>query len=98
MPTRAPPTIETDHHVPDEVREFPYLTEPFMLMIRETAQSNVKLIWRYIAILDKDAPVAMPTGEVDFEAKFFPFVEALQKLSFHNDREVLERAISLVRK
>lgn len=98
MSTRAPPKIETDHHISDEAREFPDLTEPFMLTIRETAQSNVKLIWWYIAVLDKDTPVAMPAGEADFEAEFFLFDEALQKLSFQKDREVLERAISLVGK
>lgn len=35
----------------------------------------------------------MPAGEGDFEARFFPFDEAVQKLSFQNDRDVLERAI-----
>jgi hypothetical protein len=69
-----------------------------MLTICETAQSHVKLIWWYIAVLDKDAPVAMPAGEADFEAKFFPFDEAVQKLSFQNDRDILERAISLIGK
>ncbi len=32
----------------------------------------------------------MPAGEADFEAGFFPLDEAVQKLSFQNDCDVLE--------
>lgn len=42
MSTRA--KTEIGHDIPDEAREFPDLTESFMLTIRETAESHVKLI------------------------------------------------------
>ncbi|KAI7970291.1 hypothetical protein EIK77_000293 [Talaromyces pinophilus] len=95
MSMRAPPKIKIGDDIPDEAREFLDLTEPFMLTIRET---HIKLIWWYIAVLDKEAPVVMPAGEADSEAGFFSMDEAVQKPSFQNDRDVLERAISLVGK
>lgn len=70
-----------------------------MLTFREIeGKSNVKLIWWYIAEVDGDIPEgAASRGEEWFESEFFPLDEAVRRLTFQNDRDVLSRAVSLVR-
>ena len=87
----------------DQARRYPGLTEPFMLTVREMGDGGVKLIWWFVAVVDGipgdgdgNGSVPVGAGESDFRAEFFTFEEAVGKLSFRNDREVLERAIALV--
>lgn len=94
MPTRAPPMDEAVD-VPDKARVYDSLTEPFMFTCREiNGGKSVKLIWWFIAALDHGADL-LP-GEEAFRPEFFPCAEALEKVTFPSDREVLERAIELV--
>ncbi|KAI9933907.1 hypothetical protein ASPWEDRAFT_35880 [Aspergillus wentii DTO 134E9] len=97
MHTRAPPLDERGH-VPDEPREYADLTEPFMVTMRELGGDGVKIIWWYVAALDEGVvPESGGSGgEEEFTAEFFPLEEAVERLSFRNDRDVLQRAISLV--
>lgn len=100
MDTRAP-GIHEANDVSDEARRYPGLTEPFMLTIREMGGSGMKLIWWFVTVVDGEpdgngSSVPVGAGESDFRAEFFTFEEAVGKLSFRNDREVLERAIALV--
>ncbi len=96
MPTRAPPVDETAN-VLDKARIYPNLTEPFMFTARGIdGGSSVKLIWWYIAALDVDSGVNMLPGEIAFRAEFFPCVEAVEKLTWPADVEVLKRAIELL--
>jgi 8-oxo-dGTP pyrophosphatase MutT (NUDIX family) len=92
MSTRAPPTDETGD-VADQVRTFPNLTEPFMVTERQLGELNVKYIWWYIAGLDK---TEKSVGEAKFEAEFFSWKEALGRLSFEDDKNILLKAIELV--
>ncbi|KAJ5478184.1 hypothetical protein N7530_003693 [Penicillium desertorum] len=97
MYTRAPP-IDEQGHVLDEPRSYPDLTEPFMVTMRHLGDSvnDVKIIWWYIAALDEGAGAGSAGAEEDFTAEFFPLEDAVEKLSFQNDRTVLLKAISLV--
>ncbi|KAL4801800.1 hypothetical protein BDV18DRAFT_164610 [Aspergillus unguis] len=106
MYTRAPPApysqVDGTGHVPDvpDVPDVPRLhdalTEPFMLSVRPLS-GGVKIIWWYIAALDERVDSGVQSaGEEQFSSEFVPFDEALERLSYQGDREVLERAMELV--
>ncbi|KAJ6189300.1 hypothetical protein N7519_004208 [Penicillium mononematosum] len=97
MYTRAPP-IGEQRHMPDKPRSYPDLTEPFMVTMRLLGDSvdDVKIIWWYIAALDEGVVAGSARAEEEYTAKFFPLEDAVKKLSFQNDRTVLQKAISLV--
>ncbi|DAA79676.1 TPA_exp: Uncharacterized protein A8136_0449 [Trichophyton benhamiae CBS 112371] len=93
MPTRAPAASST-YNIPDQARVYHCLMEPFMLSTRKLGEYNVKLIWWYIAELEKG--VRKMDGETGFTAQFFSCDEAIQRLTFRDDRDVLAKAVSLV--
>ncbi|KAF2472247.1 uncharacterized protein BDR25DRAFT_393125 [Lindgomyces ingoldianus] len=96
MATRAPPA-DGSTDIPDMARTYPNLTEPFMFTMREIeGGSSVKLIWWYIATLDSGSGATTLTGEADFAPEFFPCEEALDRLTFQPDRDVLKQAVRLV--
>jgi hypothetical protein len=95
MSTRAPPKDEAGD-VADQARTLPNLTEAFMIEERKLGELNVKFIWWYIAGLDKDVATEKSLGEAKFEAKFLPWEEAREQLSFDDDRTILQKAIELV--
>lgn len=95
MSTRAPP-IDEQGYMPDEPRFYDGLTEPFMFTVRQLGANNVKIIWWYIAVLDYGFVPESGCGEEGFPPSFFPLDKALGKLSFENDRIVLQRAIELL--
>ncbi|KAI0384943.1 hypothetical protein F5Y04DRAFT_246477 [Hypomontagnella monticulosa] len=92
MATRAPSDWETAD-VKDVARTYDDLTEPFMLDVRDLGQSKgVKLVWWFIAKLGGIAG----EGEQQFQPKFFQCDEAIQTLTFQQDRNVLIRALEVV--
>ncbi|KAE8150848.1 hypothetical protein BDV25DRAFT_153683 [Aspergillus avenaceus] len=94
--TRAPEATESDD-IPDQARSYPNISDHFMLTIRELDDnSGVKLIWWYIAVFDKRPGDKTPSAVGEFTAECFAYDEALQKLTFQDDRNVLSRAIALV--
>jgi 8-oxo-dGTP pyrophosphatase MutT (NUDIX family) len=97
MYTRAPP-MDEQGHMPDKPRSYADLTEPFMVTMRQSGGdvNDVKIIWWYIAALDEGEVAGSAGGEEEFTPKFFPLEEAVKKLSFQNDRTVLQKAIALV--
>ncbi|KAF2274562.1 uncharacterized protein EI97DRAFT_102505 [Westerdykella ornata] len=95
MATRAPST-DDPANVSDKVRIYPHLTEPFRFTMRELDSDSVKLIWWYIAALDDGARSKPLVGETAFKAEFFSCDEAVEKLTFQTDREVLLNALKLV--
>jgi len=96
MSTRAP-AASSDADVKDEARTYPDLTEPFMFMMRPIdGGASVKIIWWFVAVLDGEEGVERGPGEKAFEAEFWDCEEAVRKLTFESDREVLERAIGLM--
>ena len=109
MSTRAPPQVETEHYsLDDSPRTYPHLTEPFTLQIRQLGgdeqqqQRNIKLIWWYIAAINEDDDDEQPFSEdrpgeeEGFRVALFSYEEALRKLTFRLDREVLRQAIGMV--
>ncbi|ORY13704.1 NUDIX hydrolase domain-like protein [Clohesyomyces aquaticus] len=96
MATRATPK-DGPANLRDVPRVYPNLTDPFMFTLREIdGGSSVKVIWWYIASLDGNPSASRLPGEDNFSAEFFPCEEAIEKLTFQSDREVLRRAMTLV--
>ncbi|KAL2882975.1 hypothetical protein SGCOL_001665 [Colletotrichum sp. CLE4] len=98
MATRAPEP-DDDANAPDQAAARRGITEPFMLTMRELdGGARVKLIWWYVATLEEGAAVETAGGETQFSASFFGLDEAVQKLTFEDDRGVLRKAIQLIMK
>ncbi|KAF3000213.1 hypothetical protein E8E13_007108 [Curvularia kusanoi] len=73
------------------------ITEPFMCTLRELPDGmGMKVIWWYIGVLEDDAYSRQGPGEDQFKPDFFSTNEAVQKLHFEADREVLRKAIEIV--
>jgi hypothetical protein len=70
-----------------------------MLSIRNKGVKNIKVIWWYVAEVDQDAlqDGHDVQGEASFAATFLSCEDALQRLTFEDDRDVLRRSISLVK-
>lgn len=95
MSTRAPAATEMANTV-DQARCYTGVTESFMVTIRKIeGKSNAKIIWWYIAEAEQDVSAKGFSGESSFAARFFNYDDALQRLTYNEDRDVL-RAISLV--
>lgn len=74
-------------------------TEPFALTIRNIDPDNVKLIYWYIAESTTSSAIEgtrMPS-ENAFSSHWFSPEEALRRLTHEHDRDVVRRAIELVR-
>lgn len=96
MPTRAPQPVD-QFDAPDKCRSVHNLTEAFMFTVRELPRGKgVKIIWWFVAVLQDDAHMDRGPGEDQFKAEFFPVKEAVDKLHFETDREVLRKAIQVV--
>jgi 8-oxo-dGTP pyrophosphatase MutT (NUDIX family) len=95
MSTRAPPAIETEQSE-DVPRTFFEITEPFTLQIRQQGENDVKIIWWYIAAIDEDKPHDEERlGEQKFRVGLYGFEEALRKLTFQTDRDMVKDAIEI---
>ena len=96
MSTRAPPALETEQ-LKDVPRTFSGITEPFTLQIRQLGESDVKLIWWYVAAIDEDKPHDEErVEEQKFSVGFYGYEEALGKLTFQTDRDMVKNAIEIV--
>lgn len=98
MSIRAPPRDEQGH-MADKPHPYTDLTEPFMVTMRQLGwegTNDVMISWWYIAALDERVSGAVGEAEEEFSAQFFPLEQAVQKLSFQNDRTVFQKAIALV--
>lgn len=93
LSTRAPPGVEERHYA-DEARVHTDVCEPFMVTCRQLDEGrNLKIIMWYIAELDETAE--RMEGEDTFRTAFFDFEEALQRLTFQGDRDVVRKAIEI---
>ena len=94
MWTRAPPA---GLDVKDVVALAPNSTEPFAVTMRTLRPGNIKFTWWYIA-----EPTGAPkqegtqTQSESFASEFFDVEIALRKLTFASDREVVEKALSIL--
>ncbi|OAG12925.1 NUDIX domain-containing protein, partial [Paraphaeosphaeria sporulosa] len=96
MPTRATP-VEARPDVPDKAHVCENLVEPFMCQIRTLkAGKGTKIIWWFIAALEGDAGRDKLPGEDTWLPAFKSWHSAMNALTFQNDREVLQKALSLL--
>jgi 8-oxo-dGTP pyrophosphatase MutT (NUDIX family) len=94
MPTRAT-TVHDPPDVSDESRVHDGLTEPFMFTLRDLPSGKgVKIIWWFIAVFDVERDRG--PGEETFRSEFFDCEEAIGKLWFETDREVVRKAVKIV--
>ncbi|KAI0451255.1 NUDIX domain-containing protein [Xylaria acuta] len=95
LPTRAPSAAEP-HDVKDVPRVYDKVVEPFMLDVRDLGKKGVKLVWWFVAELDQDGLGGKGQGEDQFRAEWVDARDALQRLTFQRDRNVLLLAVELV--
>ena len=96
--TRAPPSQELGY-TPDvaEVRET-MGHDPFALTIREEGGRKRKLIWWYVAKVDETMQQEKRSDvDLDLEPVFVSYEGAVNMLTYKGDRELVERAMELVR-
>ncbi|CEJ82972.1 hypothetical protein VHEMI03008 [[Torrubiella] hemipterigena] len=92
--SRVCPTIETED-LPDEVRFYKGICEPILLQTRNLKESGLKLIWWFVAAVNEGDPVGQHEKD-KFDIGFYSYDEALEKLTFKDDRELVKKAIELV--
>jgi 8-oxo-dGTP pyrophosphatase MutT (NUDIX family) len=96
MVTRNPPAVETEP-IPDEPRLHIDASEPFAFQFRRLAERNVKLIWWYIAAVNEEEEFKAAIQEKNkFDVEFHSYNDAVQKLTFQMDREMVQKAIDIV--
>ena len=93
--TRAP---EAGAQTKDTAVPVPGSGEPFMLTLRRTEVGEVKFIWWFTTIrTGEDKVEGTQTAVESFESRFFDVDEALLTAKFQADREVIAKAVELVR-
>ncbi|KAJ4353402.1 uncharacterized protein N0V89_005131 [Didymosphaeria variabile] len=96
MPTRATP-VDAHADVLDKAQVCENLTEPFMCHIRTLKNGKgTKMIWWFVAALEGDEDMGKLPGEVKYLPSFLSWRDALKSLTFQNDRELLQKALSLL--
>ncbi|GAW24931.1 hypothetical protein ANO14919_145270 [Xylariales sp. No.14919] len=95
MHTRAPPAVETEQ-LADVARFYTDICEPFTLQIRHLAESQIKLIWWFVAAVDEEAASPGTPDSERYVAEFYSYADVLDKLTFRMDREMVKRAMELV--
>ena len=99
MPSRAPPAIETEQSS-DQVRTYTAVVEPISVQIRQLKDDarEIKLIWWFAAAINEEKPVKedRPGGE-RYEVKFYSYEEAVTRLTYQPDRELVGRVLQLVK-
>ncbi|KAG9504887.1 hypothetical protein J7337_004866 [Fusarium musae] len=82
--------------VPDEARFFEGACEPILVQARRRVeQGEMKLIWWFVAAVDEEKPAG--PHEDKFGVEFLSYDAALERLTFKDDRDLVGRAIDLVK-
>ncbi|KAF2018633.1 NUDIX domain-containing protein [Aaosphaeria arxii CBS 175.79] len=97
MATRATDSKD-DPGAGDRVRMIEESTEPFMVTVRQLGgEKGAKIIWWFIAVVSKTEDGSHGNGGEDqFQAEWYSCEDAVERLHFETDRDVLRTAISLV--
>jgi 8-oxo-dGTP pyrophosphatase MutT (NUDIX family) len=91
--TRCPPADEAGD-IPDVARLEVVDQEAFMVTQRELSNGKgVKFIWWFIGVVDEE--VERGEGEREFEVEMFGFEEAVERVTYETDREVVREAIGV---
>lgn len=92
--SRVCPAIESEN-LPDEARFYKGVCEPILLQTRNLKDGSLKLIWWFVAAVNEEEPVGQHEKD-KFDVGFYSYDEALEKLTFKDDRELVNKAIELV--
>jgi 8-oxo-dGTP pyrophosphatase MutT (NUDIX family) len=75
--------------------------EPFMVTLRRTKEGGMQILWWFATVCmagtDKVVGGRLQTEVEDYESAFFEVDEALRVAAFQVDRDVIARAVELVR-
>lgn len=93
--SRVCPAIETED-LPDEARLFKGSCEPIVVQTRRIGDDEIKLIWWFVAAVNEGEPVSQHEKH-KFEVEFHSYDTVLEKLTFKDDRELVKKAIELVK-
>ncbi|EGN93543.1 hypothetical protein SERLA73DRAFT_189250 [Serpula lacrymans var. lacrymans S7.3] len=94
MPTRAP-VAHVD--ATDVVRIADDAIEPFAVTVRDLGRKGVKFIWWYLTRVIGEKREGTQMASEAFDSYFFDAEEAIAKLTFQKDRDVVSKALGLVR-
>lgn len=94
MPTRAPiPDVDSE----DVTVVADSLVEPIAITIRDRGAQGVKVISWYITFAKgEEKAMGTQTESETFESSFVEANAAIERLTFQNDREVVEQALKIV--
>lgn len=93
--SRATPITESKIHIPNEVRLFKHVTEPIGISFRQSDKSQ-KIIFWFIAKQEGLYQEATQMENEIFTVAFYKLQDAIQKVSFEDDRAIIKKAIQLV--
>ncbi|KDQ10190.1 hypothetical protein BOTBODRAFT_36467 [Botryobasidium botryosum FD-172 SS1] len=99
MHTRAPQAGEDIKDTANGRELFP-LTEPFAMTFRNVGggtDKNYKMIWWFIAKVTGEKQEGTMTASEGFQSCWFSETEVVEKLTFESDRDVVRKALELVR-
>lgn len=97
MSTDCPPAIEVEQEE-GRARAYQGICEPIAVQVRQLSETEVKLVWWYVAVADEGKAMGART-EFDttrFEVLWLDYDAALEKLSFEHDRELVKKACQLL--
>ena len=97
MATRTPPATENEP-TDDKAHVLNDICEPFAFQLRRLDESNVKLIWWFVAAINEDVPLQERSAadQERYDVAFYSYTEVLDKLTFQMDRDMVKKAIELV--
>lgn len=81
--------------MPDEARTFQGSTEPFYLTSRVMGEKDLKLIWWFVAAINEHEEAK--ACEDRYDRILVGYEEALDKITFREDREIVEKAVQIVK-
>ncbi|KAL9596026.1 MAG: hypothetical protein Q9219_006077 [cf. Caloplaca sp. 3 TL-2023] len=94
--TRAPPAVEVEQGE-DKARFFEAICEPFALQVRELGGEGIKVVWWYVAAVEEGEAWRQDLQELErYDVGFYSYGDAVAKLSFEMDREMVKKAMEIV--
>lgn len=96
MLSRACPATEegVEGAVEDVARRYKGLREPIAVQMRELGKGEVEVIWWFVAAVNEGEEVGK--GEEGFRVVWAGYEEAVQRLFFKGDLEVIRRTVELI--
>ncbi|KAI9797548.1 MAG: hypothetical protein M1825_005976 [Sarcosagium campestre] len=97
LASRVCPAADIDtKQLPDNARFFKRVCEPIVLQTRYVEEGDIKLIWWFVAAVNEGEPVSHHEKD-KFDVVFYSYDTALEKLTFRDDRELVKKAIEIVK-